>query len=67
MATQTMNLSVEGMSCLRAVKTSVGALAGVSAVDVSLEKGSVSVGFDPALTGLAAIRAAIEEQGYRVK
>ncbi len=70
MATQILNLTVEGMSCqhcVRAVKTSVGALAGVSAVDVSLEKGSVSVGFDPALVGLPAIRTAIEEQGYTVK
>ncbi len=70
MGTQTLNLTVEGMSCqhcVRAVKTSVGALAGVSAVEVSLENKSVSVGFDPALVGLPAIRTAIEEQGYTVK
>lgn len=70
MAAQTLNLSVEGMSCehcVRAVKTSVGKLAGVSTVEVSLENGSVTVGFDPALVGLPAIRTAIEEEGYTVK
>ena len=53
--------------CVHAVKTSVGALSGVTAVEVELEKGSVSVGFDPALVGLPAIKAAIEDQGYTVK
>ena len=70
MADQTLKLSVEGMSCqhcVHAVKTSVGALYGVTAVEVELEKGSVSVGFDPALVGLPAITAAIEDQGYAVK
>ncbi len=70
MATQSLSLSVQGMSCehcVRAVKTSVGKLAGVSAVEVSLEKGSVSVGFDPALVGLPAIKTAIEDQGYTVR
>ncbi len=70
MAIQTLNLSVQGMSCqhcVRAVKTSVGKLAGVSAVEVSLENGSVSVGFDPTLVALPAITTAIEEQGYTVK
>jgi len=67
---ETMNLTVEGMSCqhcVHAVKTSVGALAGVEGVDVSLEKKIVTVGYDPALVGLPAIKAAIEDEGYTVK
>jgi len=63
------NLNVQGMSCqhcVHAVKTSVSALAGVESVDVSLEKKLVTVGFDPGKTGLKAITAAIEDQGYSV-
>ena len=70
METRILDLLVEGMSCqhcVRAVKTSVGALPGVSAVEVILERGKVSVGYDPALVGLPAIKAAIEDQGYTVK
>jgi copper chaperone len=70
MAKQTMDLNVQGMSCqhcVHAVKSSVSAVAGVADVDVSLESGKVKVGFDPALTNLAAITAAIEDQGYSVK
>ena len=70
MADQTLKLSVEGMSCehcVREVKTSVGALAGVKDVAVELEKGSVTVGFDAGLVGLPAIKNAIEDQGYTVK
>ena len=70
MTDQISSLSVEGMSCehcVRVVKTSVGALAGVKTVDVDLSKGSVTIGFDPTLVGLPNIRTAIEEQGYTVK
>ena len=70
MAKQTMKLTVEGMSCqhcVHAVKSSVGGLEGVDGVDVSLEKGLVTVGFDPTLVGLPAIKTAIEDQGYSVK
>ena len=64
------SLKVEGMSCqhcVRAVQGSVGALAGVDAVEVSLEKKLVTVAFDPSRIGAPAIKAAIEEQGYTVQ
>jgi copper chaperone len=67
---QTLKLNVEGMSCqhcVKAVQGSVGALAGVDTVEVSLEKKLVTVAFDPSLVGLPAITTAIEEQGYAVK
>ena len=65
MATRTYE--VAGMSCqhcVSAVQGEVGRLAGVSAVDVDLSPGAVTVtgeGLDD-----AAIRAAIDEAGYEV-
>ena len=69
MPKETQNLNVQGMSCqhcVHAVKSSVSALAGVDSVDVSLEKNLVTVGFDPGMTSLQSIEAAIEDQGYSV-
>ena len=69
MAKQNTNLNVEGMSCqhcVHAVKSSVGALAGVETVDVSLEKKLVTVRFDPGVTSLDAIKHAIKDEGYTV-
>ena len=65
MATRTYQ--VAGMSCqhcVSAVQGEVGRLAGVSAVDVDLSQGAVTVtgeGLDD-----AAIRDAIDEAGYEV-
>ncbi len=69
MAKQTTILNVKGMSCqhcVHAVKSSVGVLAGVDTVDVSLEKKLVTVGFDPGVTSLEAIKHAIRDEGYTV-
>ena len=69
MAREIQNLNVQGMSCqhcVHAVKSSVSALAGVDSVEVSLEKKLVTVGFDPSLTTLQSITAAIEGEGYSV-
>jgi len=70
MANETVRLNVEGMSCqhcVKAVKSSVGAVAGVATVEVSLEKNLVTVGYDPALVGLPALKAAVEDAGYTVR
>jgi copper chaperone len=64
-----LKLSVQGMSCahcVHAVKSAVGALKGVSSVEVSLEQKTVTVELDPAFVGLPAIKTAIEEEGYAV-
>ncbi len=69
MATQTQQLNVNGMSCehcVRAVRHSVLAVAGVSTVDVSLEQKLATVAFDPEQTSLESIKAAIEAEGYSV-
>ena len=69
MALKTVQLAVEGMSCPpceKAVKSSMTALAGVSSVEVSLERKLVTVGYDPAKVDLPAMKAAIEAAGYTV-
>lgn len=59
-------LKVDGMSCghcVSSIETSVGELAGVSAVKVDLGTKEVAVEFDGAAT-LAQIKETIEDQGY---
>ena len=62
-------INVEGMSCdhcKMAVTKAVGALEGVSTVEVSLENRTVSVEFEEAQLPLDIIKEAIEGQGYDV-
>jgi copper chaperone len=69
MALEFIKLNVEGMSCSHcenAVKKTVGALDGVSNVDVSLKEKTVSVEFDPASVSVKMIKEAIDDQGYEV-
>lgn len=63
-------LRVKGMSCghcVKAVQNSVGALEGVSAVQVHLADEKVDVSFDPAVVTLADIKETIDDQGYDVE
>lgn len=63
-------LNVEGMSCMHcvnAVKSSVGALLGVSKVEVDLPAKKVAVTYDGDKVGLDKIKDAIEDAGYEVK
>lgn len=65
----TLTLTVSGMSCMgcvNSVKNLVGALPGVSTVQVDLASGRVVVTHDPAAASPEAIRAAIEGGGYSV-
>ena len=64
-----LTLTVSGMSCMgcvNSVKKLVGALPGVSGVEVDLASGRVDVAHDPARATPEAIRAAIEGGGYQV-
>ena len=64
---QTTEIRIEGMSCEGCVKnisSVLAALPGVSAVEVSLEKASADVEFDPAQIDRAALCAAIEDAGF---
>lgn len=60
--------TVTGMSCdhcVNAVSSEVGALTGVTGVDVDLASGKVRVSSDQPLDD-GAVRAAVEEAGYQV-
>lgn len=64
-----VQLQVSGMSCAhceRAVKEALGALPGVSDVQVSLETGAVTASIDPVQVQEAQLKEAIEEAGYDV-
>ena len=66
---ETVTLNVKGMTCMgcvRSVKNVLEPIAGVSGVEVVLEKGLVTIGYDPARTGVAAFKSAIEDAGYEV-
>ncbi|MGH8671252.1 MAG: heavy-metal-associated domain-containing protein [Burkholderiales bacterium] len=66
---ETVVLNVKGMSCMgcvRSVQNVVGAVPGVSAVEVSLEKSQVSVAYDSASAPLQRIKNAIADAGYDV-
>ena len=51
--------------CVRAVREEVGLLDGVRAVEVDLASGTLRVDVDPQV-GTGAVRAAVEEAGYRL-
>ena len=60
---------VKGMhckSCEMLVKESVREISGVNDVDVSLTKNTVTVDYDEKKLKDAAIRKAIESEGYKV-
>jgi len=62
-------LKVNGMSCehcVKAVNGALGAIRGVSDINVSLKEKTVSFKHDPSLAPLEAIKAAIVEEGYEV-
>jgi copper ion binding protein len=64
----TASYTVTGMTCehcVRAVTEEVSAVPGVTAVDVDLPSGSLSVTSD-APVDEDAVRAAVEEAGYAV-
>jgi copper chaperone len=66
---QSITLNVKGMTCMgcvRSVKNVVEPIGGVEAVDVSLEKGEVTVQYDPAQAKVDQFKTAIEDAGYDV-
>ena len=66
---ENITLNVQGMSCghcVKAVETSVGALAGVQEVKVNLDEAKVTVAFDEAAVSVDQIKEAIDDQGYDI-
>ncbi|PPA70575.1 copper chaperone CopZ [Jeotgalibacillus proteolyticus] len=67
---EAVTLNVEGMSCqhcVDAIESNVRDLGGVNEVKVNLQQGTVDVDFQGGFVTLSEIRAAIEEQGYKIK
>lgn len=65
----TTTLNVSGMTCqgcVRSVTKVLQAVPGVTAVDVSLERGQARVTHQPDQPGLAALKQAVEDAGYEV-
>ncbi|MCP8969246.1 copper chaperone CopZ [Ectobacillus ponti] len=66
----TTTLQVKGMTCghcKAAVTKALEELQGVQKVAVNLQQGTVDVDFDAAAVSLAALKEAIEDQGYDVQ
>ena len=65
---ETIDLKVEGMVCEGCVKSVTRMLAGVPGVEkvnVSLAEGKASVTYDPAKSGVAQFKKAVERAGYK--
>lgn len=66
-AEQTVKLSVPGMTCASCpflVKQAVSAVAGVKAVEATMEDFSATVTFEDTLTSIEAIQQATADIGY---
>ncbi|MFM2112780.1 MAG: hypothetical protein RLZZ271_1440 [Pseudomonadota bacterium] len=64
---KTVTLSVPGMDCAACpltVKKALGKVAGVSKIEVSLERRDAKVSFDDAKTNVEALMHATQEAGY---
>lgn len=62
-------LDVKGMTCMgcvKSVKNVLEPIPGVANVEVVLETGKVTIGFDAAKTDTGAFKTAIEDAGYEV-
>lgn len=63
-----IEFKVEGMDCggcVKSVTRMLTGVAGVSAVDVSLEQAKAAVEFDPGKTNLAELKRAVERAGFK--
>jgi copper chaperone len=66
---QTVTLGISGMTCggcVRSVSKVLKALDGVAKADVSLDKRSAVVDYDPGKLGVEQLKRTIEEAGYEV-
>lgn len=65
---ETIDLKIQGMTCGGCVKSVTRVLtgvAGVTAVDVSLEEGRARVTYDSGKTGIEALKQLVERAGYK--
>lgn len=62
-------LNVQGMTCSHckmSVENALNKLDGVTAAEVNLDAGQVDVTFDESKVNVAAMKEAIEDQGYDI-
>lgn len=65
---ETHQLKIEGMhcdGCVRSVTRMLSAIPGVERVEVSLAENRADVSYDPARTGVAEFKRAIERAGFK--
>ena len=65
---ETIDLKIEGMTCggcVKSVTRVLSGVAGVSSADVSLDEGRAHVTYDPAKTGVEAMKQAVERAGFK--
>ena len=65
---ETVELKVEGMDCegcVKSVTRMLSGVAGVAKVDVSLAEARARVTYDPARSGPADFKRAVERAGYK--
>jgi copper chaperone len=66
---QTVTLGISGMTCggcVRSVTNVLTALDGVAKAEVSLEKRSAVVDFDPGKVGIEQLKTSVVEAGFEV-
>ena len=66
---ETVQLNIEGMTCngcVSSVRNVLQKTSGVGSVEVSLEQNRATVTYNPELTNLAQLKAAVEDAGYDV-
>ncbi|KAJ2870552.1 Cu(2+)-transporting P-type ATPase [Coemansia aciculifera] len=64
-----VQLGVHGMtcqSCVKAIKSALGGVAGIESVEISLEDERADISYDPQVVAVAAIVKTIEECGFEV-
>ncbi|OGA00802.1 MAG: heavy metal transporter [Betaproteobacteria bacterium RIFCSPLOWO2_02_67_12] len=65
---ETLQLKIEGMhcdGCVRSVTRMLSAVPGVDRVEVSLAENKAGVSYDPAKTGVAEFKRAVERAGFK--
>lgn len=62
--TVTFNVGLHCQNCVKKVKENISFEKGVKALEVNLEKKTVTVTYDPAKTDEATLKKAIEKLGY---
>lgn len=64
--TVTFNVSIHCEKCVKKINENISFEKGVKGLEVSLDKKTVTITYDPAKTDVTKLKAAIEKLGYKV-